>query len=336
MNIAHILPYSAVFPLKKHNGRYEWALRLANIQAKNGHDVTIYAGPASMPGDSPVRFRTLPASRGDKRADNLALFDLAMQNNGHQVLHSHFDSLHYEVADKTDKPLVVTQHWFPTDKIAAAVPLNTRHNVVAVPVTKYMAEADRELGIPAAQVIYHGIDLAVFPLSDAPRTDRLLFVGRIAPHKGVHAAVRAAIAANAALDIVGKINDKDRAYWDEILPFIDGEQIRYLGPKSQPEVAALMGQARAMLFLPKALEAFGQTIIEAQACGTPVILNNLGANHELVDDGATGFIVHGRADCSEAINKLSHLDRHACREFAERFDIRTMTRCYDELYQSLI
>lgn len=336
MNIAHLLPYSAVFPLKKHNGRYEWALRLANIQARNGHEVTIYAGPASMPADSLVRFTTLPVSRGATQANNAALFELAMQDGGHQILHSHFDSLHYEVADETDKPVVVTQHWFPTPKIAAAVALNTHRNVITVPVTKYMAAADRQLGIPATEVIYHGIDLTAFKPSGAARTDRLLFVGRIAPHKGVHEAVQAILAADAKLDIVGKINAKDQAYWDKILPSVDGKRVRYLGPKSQAEVAALMNEAKAMLFLPQSMEAFGQTIIEAQACGTPVILNDLGANSELVDDGVTGYLVQSEEEITAAIGNVSTLDAQTCRAFAEQFDLTAMVRSYDELYHSLL
>lgn len=336
MNIAHVLPYAAKFPLQKHNGRYEWALRLANAQALAGHDVTIYAGPSSDTKGSTINYVTLPEALADPKSNNTALFESAFTFDEHQIFHSHLDSLHYELANKTDKPVVVTQHWFPTAEIAAVAPLNSRRNVVAVPVTHFMAKADREMGIPAADTIYHGIDLQVFPASYGPRTDRLLFVGRIAPHKGVAEVVQAVLTAGDELDIVGKINAKDQAYWDAILPYVDGVRIRYLGAKTQQEVAALMARAKAMIFLPSKLEAFGQTIIESQACGTPVILNNLGANSELVNQGVSGFVLNDGPSLSDTIKAISNLDPHDCRAFAEQFSLETMVQSYEALYRKLI
>lgn len=335
MNIAHLLPYSATFPLRKHNGRYDWVQRIARLQVQHGHTVTIYCGPGSTSPEPQLQFRSLSSSIGDKQANNLALLTLAFQTREHDIFHSHLDYLHYQSADQTDRPVVSTQHWFPTDKMAAAVPLNRSRNVLAVPVTHYMAVEDKRLGIPAAKVIYHGIDLRAFKLSDAERSDRLLFVGRIAPHKGVREAVQAAHQAGAKLDIVGKINDTDQAYWNGILPLVDGRQIRYLGPKDRNEVITLLSAAKAMLFLPQQLEAFGQTIIESQACGTPVILNGLGAASELVAVGSTGFIVSNASDFEEAIRSVSSLDPNACRAFAEEFDQQAMVAAYESLYESL-
>jgi glycosyltransferase involved in cell wall biosynthesis len=336
VNIAHLLPYAAQFPLRKHNGRYEWALRLARIQAQQGHIVTIYAGPSSHQDTPHLQWRSLTALSTDVIATNIALFKLAFTDQSHDIFHSHLDSLHYTLASETVKPVIFTQHWFPTPEIATIAKSDTVGKVLAVPVTKYMFDEDIHLGIRSAPVISHGIDLSLFKQRTVPRSNRLIFVGRVSPRKGVKEAVEIALATGSDLDLVGKINAKDSAYWDTILPSIDGEQIRYLGAKSREEVAILLAQAKAMLFLPQQPEAFGQTIIEAQACGTPVIVNNSGANNELLESGTTGYLVDESSEYRQAILDVSSLHANDCRRFAERFSQEKMVASYYQLYEQLI
>jgi glycosyltransferase involved in cell wall biosynthesis len=199
-----------------------------------------------------------------------------------------------------------------------------------------MAGEDKKLGIRSAETIPHGIDLSIFRPSDEPVSDRLIFVGRISPQKGVLEAVRIAQAANQKLDIVGRIRDKDMEYWNGIEPYIDGEQIRFLGPKSQPEVARLFSRAKALIFPTQISEAFGLVTVEAQACGTPVIINDIGASRELIDNDKTGFLVGSEAEYMEAINNIGTIDRNDCRQFAQRFDLNEMADSYDRLYERLI
>jgi glycosyltransferase involved in cell wall biosynthesis len=334
MKIAHLLPYSAKFPLAKHNGRYEWALRLARIQAANGHQVTVYAAPGSSD-DSDIVWQSHDHKLDDKTKNNTTLIKTAFQNN-HDIYHSHYDSLHYLLADRIDKPVVVTQHWFPDQKIADAAKHNTSLNVYAVPPTVHMLQEDKKLGIQSLGAIHHGIDLNIFSPTKGIVGDRLIFVGRISSHKGVLEAVRITIKANQKLDIVGKLNDADLSYWRQVEPLVDNKQIRYLGPKSQTEVARLLSEARAFIFPSKAKEAFGQVTIESQACGTPVIVGDVGASAELVDGGKSGFIVKSMSEYVDAIKKIDQIDRGYCRQFAEQFDINIMTDKYYELYRQLI
>lgn len=334
MNIAHLLPYTARFPLVKHNGRYEWVLRLAQKQVQQGHAVTIYAAPESQD-ESAIAWRSIKTPFKDKTTNNIALLKEAFQDPHHDMYHAHFDYLPYFLADLTTKPVVFTQHWFPTDMVAAAAHFNKSANVQAVSVTNYMNQENSRLGIPSADMIYHGIDLSLFHPSNTS-SGRFIFVGRICERKGVREAVQYAKKAGVALDIVGKVNDVDQPYWQNILPDIDGENIRYLGPQTQESVAALVAHAKGFLFPVRAEEAFGQVTVEAQACGTPVIISNVGASSELVAHGKTGFVCETEQDYLDAIRAIDTLARDDCRAFAEKFDIATMVERYETLYRRLL
>lgn len=335
MKVAHLVSNSVVYPLKKHNGRYDWVLRLAQLQAKAGLQPVIYSNPASFIDIPGVEWRSIPEPFNNITETNLALMKRAMADPDIDIFHSHLDFLHYRVAGETEKPVIFTQHWFPYEAVANAAQ-DAPPNVWAVPVTHFMAEKDADLHIRAVAPIYHGIDLDLFCPSDVPHTDRLLFVGRIAPHKGVREAVEIARQAGTKLDIIGKLNDKDRAYWDSFAGWVDDNDIRYLGPKPQTEVAMAMQQAKALLFPGQHIEAFGQTIVEAQACGTPVITSDVGANSELLQAGETGFLAKNTAEFVEAMTKVGTLDSSSCRKFAQRFDIHQMVTSYTELYEKLL
>lgn len=336
MNIAHLLPYSAQFPLQKHHGRYEWVLRLAQMQVAGGDKVTIYAGDGSSDEGGVIIWKSLPRALQSKLLNNTKLLKEAFQESSHDIYHSHFDYLHYQLGDWTHKPIVFTQHWFPNKDIAQAVLHNPSGNVLAVPPTHYMLQEDKRMGIPAANTIYHGIDLDFFRPLHVPVIDRLIFVGRITAEKGVLEAVQIALINKQRLDIVGKLNNVDREYWEQIAPLVDDVQIRYHGPKSQRETALMLAQSKGLLFPSQSLEAFGQVIIEAQACGTPVIISNLGASHELVEQGKSGFVIENTGDYGKAIQKLSSISRSYCRKFAEQFDIHGMTKQYTALYTKLL
>lgn len=333
MRIAHLLPASATFPLTKHNGRYEWALRLAEQQVKAGHDVTIFAGNTT--GEEGITWCTVEKIDEDKRQRNLKLLNLALADDSFDIYHSHFDNLHYFAADQTLKPVIATQHWFPHQEIADAVAANTHHNVIAVPLTHTMQDEDTRLGIPKSSFICHGIDLSLFTYSEA-HNDRLLFVGRIHPNKGVEEAVHYALKTNSTLDIIGKINPTEHEYWKRIEPYVDNEQIRYLGPKSHEEVADAYRNAKAVIFPSTHIEAFGQVTVEAQACGTPVIISDVGASSELVKHGTTGFVCHNEADFMTAIRSIDTISRQGCRHYAEKFDLHTMVDSYTKLYEQAI
>lgn len=334
MKIAHLLPASATFPLKKHNGRYEWVLRLARLQLGRGHDVTIFAGKGSTDTSS-ITWKTLEQLSDDKKTTNLRLLTMAFEDDSYDVYHSHFDYLHYLVADTTTKPVIATQHWYPYLEIAEAVKQNTHNNVITVPVTQRMQDEDLKLNIPSTHFIYHGVDLSLFKPS-AEVSDRFVFAGRIHPEKGVDIAIKLAKETGIQLDIIGKVNNGEQIFWESLAPLIDGDQIRYLGPQTQAEVAQTFATAKAFLFPSQRPEAFGQVTIEAQAAGTPVIISDIGPSNELVQNSITGYVCSVHKDYLEAISNITDIDRTACRTFAEKFNIETMVSNYDQLYERTV
>lgn len=334
MKIAHLLPYSARFPLIKHNGRYEWALRLARKQAADGHQVNFYAGPGSKD-DSSIIWRSIDSVSSDRQKNNLKLISTAFEDS-HDIYHTHFDYLHYLLADRTEKPIVYTQHWFPNHQIAKAAQKNLTQNVTAVPSSDFMARKDDNLNIKHEEIIRQGIDLKLFRPTGEPVSERLIFVGRIAPWKGVLEAVLICRASSQALDMVGKLNTSEQAYWKKIEPFIDRERIRYLGPKKQAEIAKLLPRAKAFIFPSQAPEAAPQAPIEAQACGTPVLISDVGASSEWIEPGITGFIAGSQEEFIEAIKNIEKLDRNECRKFAEQFGFEDMATKYETLYERLV
>jgi len=333
MNIAHIIPHSVVFPLKSHNGRYDWVHQLALLQVKQGHTVTIYGNPESYA--EGLSFSGITQATDNKKQNNIETFRLAFSKN-HDVYHSHFDNLHYEVAQETTKPIIFTQHWWPTEQtINLATTLNPE-NVWAVPPTNYMKSFDIDSKIQTKGYIHHGIDLTTFHNTKNEKNGRLLFVGRISPEKNLYIAITAANKAGVGLDIVGKVTPKNEEYWKSYQDSIDGINIRYLGQKNQTELVELYSTALGTICPFEPTESFGLVSIESQACGTPILMMRGGSRAELVEEGKTGFLCESEDEFVTAIGKLSSLQSSDCITFSKNFDILSMVKAYEKLYLDLV
>ena len=332
MKIAHIVPYSIQFPLKSPTGRYNWVIQLATMQAKSGHDVTLYCHPESKV--EGVRILGIDQASDDKRHNNIETFRLAFKGD-HDIYHSHFDDLHYEVAHESSRPIIYTQHWWPTDAVKQLAQTNSG-NVWAVPPTKHMYEYDLRSNIHSKGFIYHGIDLELFSDTVAQKNDRLLFVGRISPEKNLDVVLAVSLKSGIGLDIIGKITEKNATLWNTLQPLIDGEHIRYLGTKTQKELISYYTSARAVLFPADINEAFGLVAIEAQACGTPIIMKRGGSRNELVEDNKTGFLCETEDEFISAAAHADLIHPEDCITFAQKFDVRIMEKKYEQLYQELL
>ncbi len=184
--------------------------------------------------------------------------------------------------------------------------------------------------------IYHGVDMNVFSFNDEPE-DYVLYLGRITEDKGTHHAIASAKAAGVPLRIAGT-SYPGEGYWQkEIEPHINAESIRYFGEASFDQKIALFQGARALLFPTQANEVFGYSMIEAMACGTPVIGFDNGSVSEIVKHGVTGFVVKDAEEMTEAIRAIDSLDRKKVRQRAETFfSLEKMIAGYEAVYKRII
>jgi glycosyltransferase involved in cell wall biosynthesis len=198
-----------------------------------------------------------------------------------------------------------------------------------------ISDADRHPDLTYAATIHHGIPLEEFTLREEPG-DYLLYFGRIHPDKGTREAVELARRTGRKLRIAGIIHDE--AYFrDWVAPFVDGDQIRYLGSVGPADRDVLLGGASALLHLITFAEPFGLSVVEAMATGTPVIATPRGAMPEVVADGVTGFLVTSQDAAAEAVRRVAALDRRACRARVEaHFSAAQMIDRYVALYRAIL
>ncbi|MEY2449259.1 MAG: hypothetical protein QOH79_2735, partial [Acidimicrobiaceae bacterium] len=198
-----------------------------------------------------------------------------------------------------------------------------------------ISDSDRHPLLDYAATIHHGIDTDAFGLHPSPG-GYLLFFGRIHPDKGTATAIEVAASAGRPLVIAGII--QDQAYFDaEVAPHVDGDRVRYLGPIGSEQRSDLLGGADALLHLIDFDEPFGFSVVEAMACGTPVIAFDRGSMRELIDDHVTGMLVHDVDAAVAAVQAVRGLDRAAIRSRAvSRFARDRMVDAYVAVYERVI
>ncbi|HYL97926.1 MAG TPA: glycosyltransferase family 4 protein, partial [Blastocatellia bacterium] len=246
------------------------------------------------------------------------------------IIHNHFDFLPLSYSRLVDTPVITTIHGFSSERI---VPVFRKYNGRAYYVA--ISEADRHRDIDYAATIHHGIALEEFSFRERPG-EYLLFFGRIHPHKGVVEAIELARRCGRRLVIAGII--QDQSYFEnQVAPQIDGDQIHYIGSAGPAERDTLLGEAYALVHLINFDEPFGLSMIEAMACGTPVIATRRGSVPEVIEDGLTGFIVDGQEQAIDAVSRVARLDRAGIRRYVERkFSRERMVNAYIEAYEKVL
>jgi glycosyltransferase involved in cell wall biosynthesis len=246
------------------------------------------------------------------------------------LIHNQADFMPLIFSRMTDTPMVTTIHGFSSPTI---LPVFQRYNDRSAYVA--ISDADRDLSLNYAATIHHGIPVGEFPFNPSG-SDDLLFFGRFHPDKGAADAVRAARAVGRKLVMAGIVQDADH-FAREVAPFIDDVSVEYRGVLGGADRARALGEARALLHLIHFEEPFGLSVIEAMACGTPVIAYPRGSMPELIDHGVTGFLVDSFDEAVAAIGRIDEIDRAACRKHvAERFTVERMADRYLELYRQLL
>jgi glycosyltransferase involved in cell wall biosynthesis len=319
----------------RHYGPWEqFASLLAEGLVSAGHQVTLFATADST--TTGVLSSTVAhgwsedPSIDPKVAECLHVAAVFERADEFDIIHNGFDFLPLTYSGLVGTPVVTTVHGFSSPQI---IPVYAKYTDT----TAYVAisEADRHPDLRYAATIHHGIDTAAFAVDPRPG-DHLLFFGRIHPDKGTAEAIEVARRAGRRLDIAGIVHDDDY-FFDRVQPHVDGAQVRYLGPVSSDERSAVLAGAHALLHLIDFDEPFGYSVVEAMACGTPVIAYARGSMPELVEDGVTGFVV-GDADAAVArVPLAATLDRLAIRAATvSRFDVATMVARYVDVYRSVL
>ncbi|WCT72853.1 glycosyltransferase family 4 protein [Sphingomonas naphthae] len=334
MKIAMFAPISWRTPPRAY-GPWELVTSLlTEALVARGVDVTLFATQDSITAGTLAAVVPAPYSE-DPSIDakvwemrHLAhLFERASEFD---LIHNQADFPAHAFAHLVPTPMVTTIHGFSSNRIMPMyAPYQDRIHYVAI------SDADRAEGLRYAATIHHGIPVGDFAF-DAVGSDDLLFFGRMHPDKGAKEAIDAARASGRALDMYGIV--QDQGYYErDVAPAIDGETIRYHGPVGGDARVKALGQARALLHLINFAEPFGLSVIEAMACGTPVIASRRGSMPELIDDGVTGFLVDTPAEALAAIERAGEIDRAACRRaVVERFSVERMADEYLALYRQIL
>jgi glycosyltransferase involved in cell wall biosynthesis len=319
----------------RHYGPWEqFASLLTEGLVARGHDVTLFATAdsitsARLVGSAPTGYAE-DATLDAKVWEALHIAAAFERADEFDVIHNGFDFLPLSFSRLVRTPVVTTIHGFSSEAI---VPVYERYNDIGHYVA--ISDADRHERLEYAATIHHGIDFAEFDLG-AGDGGYLVFFGRIHPDKGTVEAIDVAERAGLPLLIAGII--QDRAYFEQLVgPRLDGAQTSYVGPVARESRAEVLGGATALLHLIDFDEPFGFSVVEAMACGTPVVAHRRGSMAEIVRDGTNGFLVDTADDAVAAVSTAATLDRRAVRASVERrFGVERMVDDYVALYRRLV
>jgi glycosyltransferase involved in cell wall biosynthesis len=338
MRIAQIAPLAESVPPRLYGGTERVVAWLVDELVGLGHDVALFAsGESRTQGELQAawpRALRLGKPRSDASAAMTALLEaMARRDDEFDVIHAHIDWLHLPLLSRLDVPFLTTLH--------GRLDLFGLSDVIRnFPAAPFVSISDSQrLPLQGARwlgTVYHGLPADMFRPSDQVGS-YLAFLGRLTADKGPEQAIRIARAAAMPLQIAAKIPRADSGYFRERLqPEIDGKRVRLVGEVNDAAKQGFLAGAAALLFPIDWPEPFGLVMIEAMACGTPVIAYRSGSVPEVIDDGVTGFIVDGEEQAVRAIKRVCELDRRKVRErFEQRFSATRMADDYLRHYQSL-
>ncbi|WP_322760294.1 glycosyltransferase family 4 protein [Frankia sp. Cr2] len=332
MKVALLAPVAWRTP-PRHYGPWEQITSLiAEGLVECGVDVTLFATldsqtAGALDGVCPHGYAEDPALDG-RVWEALHVAHALSRSGEFDVVHNHLDWLPLAFAAHVRAPMVTTVHGFSDSRI---VPAYARAGSAYVSIS----DADRRPELDYVATVHHGIDMAALPFSAVGGED-LVVLGRIHPDKGTAVAIDIARRAGRRLVICGIVQD-ERYFAERVQPHVDGDRVRYLGSVGPRQRAEVLGSAAALLHPVAFDEPFGLAVVEAMACGTPVVTYPRGAMPEVVDQGVTGYLVDGPAAAAAAVERAAGLDRGACRATVQRrFSAARMVADYLTVYRRLL
>jgi glycosyltransferase involved in cell wall biosynthesis len=338
MRIAQVAPLYESVPPRQYGGTERVVSYLTEELVRQGHEVTLFAS-----GDSVTQARLIPGSPKSLRTDpncvdpfacHFGMLEQVYQRAMHfDVVHFHIDYLHFPVSSRKRFPHLTTLHGRLDIPGLASLYQHFPHEPVVS-----ISDAQRK---PLSQAnwtgtVYHGLPEEIYRCYPEPGK-YLAFIGRISPEKRADRAVEIAQRVGLPLKIAAKVDRADREYfYEQIEPLLDHPLVEFVGEIGEREKNAFLGNAYALLFPIDWPEPFGLVMIEALACGLPVIAWRCGSVSEVIDDGVTGFVVDNIADAVKAVERIPELSRTRCREvFETRFSDHRMSHDYLRIYRHL-
>lgn len=338
MRIAQVAPLYESVPPQLYGGTERVVAYLTDALVRQGHDVTLFAS-----GDSRTRARLQPVSRRalrlsdcrDALAHHMLLLDrVAREADRFDLVHFHIDYLHFPLTRLLKIPNVTTLHG--RLDLPDLVPVYQEFN--DMPVVSISDHQRTPLPFANWQAtVYHGLPEDLYRLYPE-RGNYLAFLGRISPEKRVDRAIQIAQRVGMELRIAAKVDKVDEAYFKaRIQPLLSHPLVNFVGEIGEKDKNEFLGRAYALLFPIDWPEPFGLVMIEAMACGTPVIAYRRGSVSEIVRDGETGFIVDDLNEAVVAVANLDTVSRRRCREmFEERFCASRMAHDYLAAYLAIM
>ena len=339
LKIAQIAPLAEAVPPRLYGGTERVVAHLTDSLVELGHDVTLFAS-----GDARTVARLVPMREQAIRLDpsplksdvaaHLAMLHEVRERAGEfDVLHFHIDLIHFPLFERLAERTVTTLH----GRLDLADLPNVYRRWPAFPLVS-ISNSQRH-PLPFANwlaTVHHGVPPRLYTYSAAHR-GYLAFVGRISPEKRPDRAIEIAQRVAAPVKLAAKVDAVDAAYFREVVqPMLKGPFVEFLGEIGDSAKSDLLGGAAALIFPIDWPEPFGLVMIEAMACGTPVIAWDVGSVREIVDHGVTGFVVRSIGEAVAAVQRIDSLDRARIRAtFERRFSVATMSKHYLGLYSRL-
>ncbi len=342
LRIAQIAPLFEAVPPKLYGGSERVVSNLTEELVAMGHDVTLFASgdsvtKAKLDPPWPQALRLDPNIRDWVATYNLLVEYVRRRAHEFDVLHFHIDYFPNSTFSRQNTPFVTTLHG-RLDLPELQAVYNFFPDVPMVSISDSQRRPAPDIGWAAT--IYHGLpEKLLTPQPPQPEQGQYLaFLGRISPEKGIERAVRISSATGIKLKVAAKVDNADRTYYDsEIAPLLATADVEFIGEINDAQKPAFLSGAKALLTPINWEEPFGLVMIEAMACGCPVIAFRRGSVPEVMQNGVSGFVVDTVEEAVAAVARLDTVDRAGVRRyFEQRFTARRMAEDYVRVYEKLI
>jgi glycosyltransferase involved in cell wall biosynthesis len=340
MKIAQVAPLFERVPPRLYGGTERVVSYLTEELVRQGQEVTLFASGDSKTSAELVRccdvaLRLNPVVTDSTPYHVIMLEEVRRRADKFDILHFHIDFLHCPLVRDFAQRTVTTLHG--RLDLPHIVPFYTVFK--EFPLVAVSGDQRKYLrGVNWAGAVHHGLPRDLLPFQPKASGGYLAFLGRIAPEKRPDHAIEIAVKTGMQLKIAAKIDRVDQVYWDEkISPMVKAHaNVEFVGEIAEHQKASFLGQASALLFPVDWPEPFGLVMIEAMACGTPVIALNRGSVGEVIEPGVSGFIVDTLDQAVAAVEQAANMDRAKVRAaFERRFTAERMARDYLNIYQAL-